>query len=179
MYKNKIFLTKSGKKVVFRQPKLKDAETFSKFINTLIDEDTFVYIGKQSVKDEYDYIMSMLSGIKNNNELHIIGEYDGKKIAGIDLINQGVKKEHVVELQLYVAKDFRGEGIGSALLKEVEEEVKNLKELKVIYLTSFANNTSAIALYEKFGFVKCGDLPKVLKHHGEFVNETIMYKCIN
>lgn len=179
MYNKKLFTTKSGKKIVFRQPNLKDANTFSKFINTLIDEDTFVYIEKQSVKDEYDYIKSMLTEIKNKKGVHIIGEVDGEKIAGVDLINQGTKKEHVVELQLYVAKEYRGDGIGSVLLDEVEKEVRKLKNIKLIYLTSFTNNQKAIYLYERHGFIKCGELPKALKHHDELVNEIMMYKYVN
>jgi len=60
--------------------------------------------------------------------------------------------------------------------KIVDEAEKNLKKMKYIYLEVFAENTPAIKLYEKKGFVKCGLFPGSLKRKGKFVDEVMMYK---
>ena len=61
-----------------------------------------------------------------------------------------VKKGHVVSVA--VLEEFRGKGIGKAL---VEESVKGVKIRKCdeFYLEVRCSNTEAVRLYEKLGFV--------------------------
>lgn len=62
------------------------------------------------------------------------------------------------ESQIYnlaVAKEFRGRGIGEALLTHMIEKSEELG-LSSITLEVRATNETAISLYEKLGFVKVG-----------------------
>jgi [ribosomal protein S18]-alanine N-acetyltransferase len=59
------------------------------------------------------------------------------------------------ELGMTVARDWRGRGVGSALL-ETGIEWARARGLHKLSLAVFPHNTRAIALYEKYGFVEEG-----------------------
>ena len=61
-----------------------------------------------------------------------------------------VKKGHVVSVA--VLEEFRGKGIGKALVEESIKGVK-LKKCDEFYLEVRCSNTEAVKLYEKLGFV--------------------------
>lgn len=54
---------------------------------------------------------------------------------------------------IVVRKDYRSQGIGNLLLKEL---INLSKDKNVIYLEVNSKNINAIKLYEKNGFKKCG-----------------------
>jgi RimJ/RimL family protein N-acetyltransferase len=64
------------------------------------------------------------------------------------------------ELGMLVARDWRGRGVGSALMQAGIDWARARGDLHKLSLGVFAHNTAAIALYEKFGFVEEGRLVK-------------------
>lgn len=67
------------------------------------------------------------------------------------ITEKGIKLERFAVLE-----DYRGKGIGSALVQSVLEDIKrspSKDQLKYLHA-----QLSAVALYEKFGFVKEGDV---------------------
>jgi RimJ/RimL family protein N-acetyltransferase len=71
---------------------------------------------------------------------------------GIQLYGYGV-----AELGMLVASDWRGRGVGSALLTAAIDWARSVGAHKVA-LQHWPTNTAAAALYEKFGFVEEGRL---------------------
>jgi ribosomal protein S18 acetylase RimI-like enzyme len=59
------------------------------------------------------------------------------------------------ELGMLVAREWRGRGVGSALVAAAIESARE-RGLHKLTLSVFAHNQPAIALYEKFGFVEEG-----------------------
>jgi len=59
------------------------------------------------------------------------------------------------ELGMAVARDWRGRGVGSALLATAIEWARE-RGLHKLTLSVFPHNAAAIALYRKFGFVEEG-----------------------
>ena len=56
---------------------------------------------------------------------------------------------------MLVARDWRGRGVGSALVAAAIEWARE-HGLHKLTLTVFVHNTAAIALYVKFGFIEEG-----------------------
>jgi RimJ/RimL family protein N-acetyltransferase len=65
------------------------------------------------------------------------------------------------EIGMAVAREWRGRGVGSALLAAAIEWARE-QDLHKLSLGVFAHNAAAIALYRKFGFVEEG---RRVKHY--------------
>jgi RimJ/RimL family protein N-acetyltransferase len=59
------------------------------------------------------------------------------------------------EIGMAVARDWRGRGVGSALLAAAIDWARE-RDLHKLSLSVFVHNTAAIALYRRFGFVEEG-----------------------
>ena len=60
--------------------------------------------------------------------------------------------------------DFRSRGLGTALLARIVAELRTLGAHDV-FLEARTDNTRAIALYQRMGFVKCADLSHFYGEH--------------
>lgn len=58
---------------------------------------------------------------------------------------------------LYVRDEFRGKGVGLALMSFTEERLRSLG-INHFHLTTDTNNLNAQRLYEKLGFEKTGEI---------------------
>lgn len=98
---------------------------------------------------------------ESSNEVEICAVVDGKIVgtAGIDAVGSQDKVKHRAELGIALLKEFWGLGIGRALMDACIDCARQAgyaqMELDVV-----AENASAIALYEKVGFVEYGRNPK-------------------
>ena len=76
------------------------------------------------------------------------------------------ESDNEVELDdLYILPEYRGQGIGGAVLKSCIERAD-----KPIFFYVFKKNTRAIALYERTGFViaeKVGDTRYIMRYKGK------------
>jgi ribosomal protein S18 acetylase RimI-like enzyme len=79
-------------------------------------------------------------------------------VAGAELIGSLVvepSRHGFGEIGMAVAREWRGRGVGSALLADAIEWARD-RGLHKLSLGVFAHNTAAIELYHKFGFVEEG-----------------------
>lgn len=79
----------------------------------------------------------------------------------------------VMEVSVYVHEDYRGKGIGNALLQRLitESEEKNIWTLQS---GIFPENLASIALHEKFGFRRIGYREKIGKMDGVWRDTVLM-----
>lgn len=77
----------------------------------------------------------------------------GSQLVG--LVHVEVSRHGFGELGMLVARDWRGRGVGSALLEAAIGRARS-QGLHKLCLEVFAHNTAAIALYRKSGFTEEG-----------------------
>jgi RimJ/RimL family protein N-acetyltransferase len=80
---------------------------------------------------------------------------------------------HVATFGMTVAAEWRGRGVGSALLEEALHWARAFRVEKV-ELTVYPNNEGAIALYRRFGFVEEGRLVRHSKKSHGYEDEILM-----
>ena len=121
----------------------------NKYFVKLIDKDLSNYkefIEKgwslKEINNQFNKISNLAYGIFDNNLM--LGFIFG------DLINIEKNSEYEI-LLIYVAKHFRNKGLGSKLIKKIEE---NCNCLKKIHLEVSESNLKGILFYKKMGFKK-------------------------
>jgi len=173
--------TKSEKEIIIRYLESDDVVEMTGYINELSKEKTFItFQGEEiSLDDEKKYIDEFLKKIDKKTGIKLLAIHDSKIIGISDIFLAERTASHVGIFGLTVASEFRNQGIGKLLMdlviKEAEKEMPNLK---IITLGVFSKNSIAKRIYEGFGFVEYGKLPKGIMRNNDFEDEVLMYKNI-
>jgi putative acetyltransferase len=80
------------------------------------------------------------------------------------------RRRHVASIGMGVHDDFRGRGVGSALMKAALDLADNWLDIRRIELTVFTDNDDAIRLYERNGFVTEGHFRDFAFRDGRYVD---------
>lgn len=170
--------TKTGTEILIRYPRRSDLDAAWRYINAVSKEKTFVSVQGESIsrKSEAEYLKSLLKKIAEKREVALWAFRNGRLI-GTSSISIGDKiRKHIGKFGIIIAKDFRGQGIGSFLMRIVLREAKKkFPRLKIVTLGVFANNQIARKMYAKFGFREYGKLPKGFTTARGYVDHIYMY----
>ncbi|MGV3487400.1 MAG: GNAT family N-acetyltransferase [Tuberibacillus sp.] len=92
----------------------------------------------------------------------IVAEFNGEVVGYSSLSQFNPKPAYAdtCELSVYISSRYRGEGIGSALMKEILHRAESCRFHSVISLITGGNEAS-FKLHEKFGFTSVGCLKEV------------------
>jgi ribosomal protein S18 acetylase RimI-like enzyme len=77
-------------------------------------------------------------------------------------------------LSMYVQPQYRGQGVGKALLLEAITQVKQLSGVEQLHLSVITTNAAARSLYQLLGFKIYGTVPHALKMNGQYWDEYLM-----
>jgi L-phenylalanine/L-methionine N-acetyltransferase len=118
--------------------------------------------------------------LRQTPERHMLAaEIDGRVVgfAGLDVMTNP-KMRHCATYWTAVRDDFRGKGIGGALLDAIIDLAD--KWLGLVRLELHVNETNArgIALYRKKGFVEEGRLKAAILRDGRFVDTIVMGRVV-
>ncbi|MBC7006030.1 GNAT family N-acetyltransferase [Photobacterium sp. BZF1] len=106
-----------------------------------------------------------------SNVYSLLAELDGKVVGQAGFaVEQNPRRRHVAGFGMAVHDDYQGKGIGTALLTELVDMAENWIGVTRIELTVYTDNISAIALYEKLGFVIEGTSRNYALRNGEYVD---------
>jgi RimJ/RimL family protein N-acetyltransferase len=112
----------------------------------------------------------------SKNDIMLVA-LDGDRIVGNSVIERDkiLRFSHRAELSITVLKDYWGKGIGTELMHRALDFAKSAG-IELVYLETRSDNVRAIALYEKFGFVKIGEFNKYFKIGEKYYSADIMTK---
>jgi RimJ/RimL family protein N-acetyltransferase len=114
----------------------------------------------------------IINNIARNN-VQLVALADGQLIGWADVLpKERPIHAHVGVLGIGVVPEFRGKGLGAALLRAALEEA--CKQYTRIELTVRAGNTRAIALYERFGFAHEGVCRDAILVDGRYEDLIVM-----
>lgn len=131
---------------------------------------------EREVKFSTEHILKHLEPIEN--EQFIIGAFDAtQKLLGIVSFKreQSPKMRHKGTVYgMYVTPEIRNQSIGLQLLMHFIRECEIIDGLEQLNLSVVSTNKSAIALYEKVGFVHYGHEKRALKYLNTYYDEDLM-----
>ncbi|MGN0637000.1 MAG: GNAT family N-acetyltransferase [Huintestinicola sp.] len=100
----------------------------------------------------------------------LVAETDGI-VAGYATLSPYRQKEAyrtTAELSVYIAPEFRRQGVASALMAEILRLARENGSLHLIVSVITSGNAASGALHRKFGFSYCGTIHEVGFKHGEY-----------
>jgi ribosomal protein S18 acetylase RimI-like enzyme len=109
------------------------------------------------------------------NSISLVAEAEGEIIGWLNC--QGGSRKatrHAVILGIAVRRDWRNQGVGSALITHAIAWARDTSIVTRIELAVYARNARAIHLYESFGFEVEGRRRRALYQKGAYLDDLIM-----
>lgn len=152
-------------------------------IREMRDEDwgTVAEIYKQGLEEGTSTFNTECPGFTEWNEGHVkncrfVFEEEGKVVGWIALSPSSSRCAYkgCVEMSVYVDRNYRGHGIGTALVNTIIREAEK-DGYWSIYSAIFSINKASIALHKKCGFREIGYRERIAKDRfGKWQNTTLM-----
>jgi RimJ/RimL family protein N-acetyltransferase len=175
-------VSKDNVEYIIRNVKLEDAEVLLDIESSVISEGKYFIVvseevEKKPLQKEKERIQSILDNIK---ETLIVAEINGVVVGSIEFRSQNRKRlSHTGSVSMSIRKNYRGMGIGKALLKALLDWAEENPLIEKVSLGVLSTNQRAISLYKQMGFLEEGRLIKEYKlNHGEYVDDVLMYKFV-
>lgn len=161
--------------VLIREANLKDIEPIMDIYNQGIEDRI------ATLESEAKDLLYMKNWFEQHRDRYkvIVAEQEGD-VLGWAAINQYSSRcayAGVGDLSIYIAREYRGKGVGSLLLKEMEKVAIENGFYKIVLFT-FPYNKIGQALYNKNGFQEVGTFKNQGILDGKFVDVMAMEKMI-
>jgi RimJ/RimL family protein N-acetyltransferase len=171
------FTSKKGLKVVLRPPKWGDIDDLFELYNELIEEEAMIGGDSERTRDQQvDSHAEMMKAVECGRAVVVIAEAQGKVVGQSNASKRGGRLRHTAGLGVFVRKQYRNQGIGSEMMKELENQARDIG-VEMLYLEVYGISPS-MRLYERLGYREHGRLPGGIKFRGEYVDCVSMYKRI-
>ena len=167
--------------MIIREARPEDAEELVAYIHCLDDEPDsmlprapgeFLMTAEQERTLLAEYAAS-------DNSVYLVAVVDGVIVGSLS--GSGGKRQamrHTADFGLSVASEWRGRGIGTALLGRLIEWAESTGIIRRLELEVYAHNDPAIHLYRKFGFIEEGCRRQAFFQHGSFNDGILMARLL-
>jgi putative acetyltransferase len=114
---------------------------------------------------------------ENAESAHYLVAVIDERIVGmvsIDTFPTRPRRKHAGEIGISVHEEWKGKGVGTALMRAILDYADNWLNLTRLELEVYADNEAAIRLYERFGFELEGTLRQHAFRDGQYVDAKMM-----
>ena len=131
------------------------------FLQTHAETDYLLSYPDENQMDAEQESRFLARKAESPNEIEVIALMEGKIVgtAGIDAVGAFYKLRHRAEFGVNILKEYWGLGVGRALMEACIQCAREAGYAQ-LELSVVTENTRAIALYQKAGFVEFGRNPK-------------------
>lgn len=152
------------------------------------DVDAINFIFNQAIQDgnanldidekERDYRLQWLAGHDKRHPVYV-GEIQGEVVCWVALSPYSGRYPYdfVADLSIYVRRDLRGQGLGSLLLKFIEQQATQLGYYKIV-LSVYGSNRAALHAYRRAGYRDVGTFRNHGYHKGKLVDIIFMERLL-
>ena len=113
-----------------------------------------------------------------SNSLLLVAKVNDEIVGLLDFHGRTNRRKiaHVGSFGMSVKKEYRGQGIGSALLNTIIQWGKEHPQIEKIGLAVLSNNENAITVYKRLGFIEEGRRINEIKlSDNEYLDDILMY----
>lgn len=170
---NQEFSGKDGRRIVLKLPSIDDVSGLVELNNSALNEDLDVDQRPFLNNMEAAAMLHDLLGRMSRGELlAYLALVDSRIIALATVMRSGGCSSHVGEFGVGVMKEYRGIGVGKLLLNQMVVASRE-SGIKILLARTFKTNTVMRRLLEVSGFREVGDLPKIYRSRGRYVDQII------
>jgi RimJ/RimL family protein N-acetyltransferase len=164
--------------LLIRPVKVEDAYAFLNLCNEIDESGWMLYEPGERKTTVAEQEKQLEKIIAQQNSIILVCEEKEVLIGYIGAFGGTVNRtRHGAYLVLGVSSRHRGKGVASQLFKRLFNWAKE-KQLTRLELTAIKENSKAVNLYKKMGFVIEGDRKHSLMIEGEPVDEYCFYKLL-
>lgn len=178
IYKS-VGLLREGNVVIIREIKASDAENFVHLTQQIEGSSEYMLweAGERNIQPEQQ--RKMIESIEENeNSAIFVAENDNVLVGYLMAMGGNARRrKHSAYIVIGIVEDYRGQGVGRKLFKEMEHWASN-HNIQRLELTVVTRNEAGLALYKKVGFEIEGTKRHSLFVDGEFIDEFYMSKLL-
>ena len=173
--------TRTGVAFTIRTAQADDAAAILAYIRGIAQETEFFVLEPDEFpateEKEQEWIHDHLD---SPGKLLLLAEASETIIGNVSFENGSHRRiAHRGIFGLAVVEEWRGQGVGTALLRTLLEWAEANPLIEKVGLEIFATNETAIRLYKKLGFVEEGRRPKEVKFGpGRYVDTVAMHRFV-
>ncbi len=173
--------TKTGEWITIRCAQADDAADLLVYIRSVAQETRFFVIQPEEFpsgeEQERQWIQQH---VDHPGKLALVAEVPGAVIGSLSFENGPYKRtSHNGTLGVSVRQDWRGKGIGTAMLEALLEWAEASPLMEKVGLGVFSSNAEAIRLYRRLGFVEEGRRARAVKlGPGVYMDEVLMARFV-
>lgn len=158
-----------------REARPEDATLLHGYLQTLIAED-LPMLTLSSQPSPVPQLQAYLAQYaKMGNSVFLIALLDGKLVGQLDFAGgMHPRKQHAGGVSVSVHCNFRGQGIGTRLLKALIKWAEPNPLVKRVELEVLSNNPRAVELYARHGFVIEGTKKQAVLVDGQAIDNIMM-----
>lgn len=162
--------------IIYRKAREEDAEKIVKFFNIVGGETNYMSFEKDEYALNVEEQAELIRSLEGNATNTMLLAMDGEEIAGLSTITSShkIKSGHDAELGIVVGKKYQGKGIGTALIRQVIDWVRENGITTRMSLEVRADNVKAVNMYMKFGFVVEGCRKNSTRLNGTYYDDYVM-----
>ncbi|MCQ0971552.1 GNAT family N-acetyltransferase [Paracoccus sp. TK19116] len=160
---------------MIRDSRPDDAPAIAAIWNPVIRDTTITFWPTERSVDE---IAAIISHRQAANRAHLVALDDAGQVIGFasyDQFRGGLGYARSMEHTIQVARDFRGSGIGCALMGAIERHAR-ARGHRVMIGAVTGTNAASIAFHARLGYSEWGRVPAAGWKFGEFHDLVLMGK---
>lgn len=103
---------------------------------------------------------------------------DGQSVGCVDLYDFDPYHRRAA-IGILIDSRFRRQGLGSAILRELEQFAITHLQLHLLYCDIAIDNSDSLHLFERNGFQQCGTRPEWIWNNGHWTDAVIVQKILS
>lgn len=168
-----------GKSVTLRSPEEDDAQRLIDYLDSVRRETPFLAVSPADPLPTLEAERAWVRGLREGLGVQIAADGEGEIIALCSVQMPAEQRlQHVGEIGMSIRAAWCGRGLGTLLMQELIAWAQAAEHVDVLTLSLHGDNTRALRLYQRSGFVIDGRRPWHIMRNSVYVDQMVMSRWV-